>query len=129
MKHLIAKHSFVWSASAVLILSAGCSSSKKDVVDRENMPLDAQEALVQKCYASALAQGKPGEPADEGEVEVSVGVSPGGRVAHASVIRSTMNSKRLEDCVLGVVRESKFGKDPSGRALNTTHVYRFSKSK
>lgn len=111
------------------VLSFGliaCSSSKKkefnDVVDTS---MGAKNEAVQGCFKSALAQGKPGEPANQGEIEVSVNVAPQGTVTSVSVIRSTMNSKKLEDCVQEVVRRASFSKAPDGRVKQFTHTYKF----
>jgi TonB family protein len=109
------------------ILAAGCSSAKsKSYVDSQEKSMGGTtETEVQKCFELAKKQGQPGEPAAQGEIEVSVTVSPGGKVTDARAIRSTMNSKRLEDCVCEVVRRAPFDKPAGGRMNQFTRVYKF----
>lgn len=110
---------------SISIFSACSTAKSKSYTDSQEKALEPTEAEVQKCFESAKKQGQPGEPAASGDIEVSVTVSPTGKVTDVHSIRSSMNSKRLEDCVCEVVRRAKFQKTEGGRNNQFTRVYKF----
>jgi hypothetical protein len=115
-----------WVCVGVTLLVSACSSSsKKSEIETIDQAMESKQESAQKCFKSAQAQGNPGAPVDSGEVELSVNVSPAGLVTYVSAIRSTMNSKYLEDCLIGEIRRIKFPKEEGGRIRQMTRVYKF----
>lgn len=112
--------------SSFIALSACSTSSKsKAQPDSLDQAIEAKRAQFEACHQSALKQDGMNPPAQSGEVEASISLNPKGKVIEASVIRSTMGSKKLEDCVVQVFRRMELPKDTQGRITQTTRVIRF----
>lgn len=67
-------------------------------------------AGIQYCYSNELKR----DPTLRGKMIVAIAVGPDGQVVEATVVRNTVESKKLESCALSQIREWKFPKISSG---------------
>lgn len=77
---------------------------------------------IQRCYEQGLAR----RDSLAGRVEVKWTIAPTGRVSTARQAGSTLGDRKVENCVVGVVKQMKFPK-PSGGPVSVTFPFVFQK--
>lgn len=110
-----------------LVLGVMSCSSKKTATeaDHQESTLGPPQSEADKCYATAKGQSQPGELAESGYVDMSVSISPEGKVIDAHVLQNSTGSKKLSDCLSEMIRRAKFAKPEGGRIHQFTRTYRF----
>lgn len=102
------------SAADVGSVSGAGESGSAPGVYRTNASLLAiiqkYAAGIQYCYSNELKR----DPNLRGKMIVAIAVGPTGQVVEATVVRNTVESKRLESCALAQIREWKFPKISEG---------------
>lgn len=91
-------------------------------MDEINRLLDRKRPTVSRCLTMVVDNG--GLPkGSRGKMTLDITVSTAGRASSVKVIKSTLESKPLEDCVIGKVNEIEFPQIPS--TYQTTYAYAF----
>lgn len=131
-------------ATAAMLCSAGCGGKSKpaseatgeaeaaepsggDVVGPETMDeirrsLDRKRNVVARCLAPAIDAGELPKNA-RGRMTLGFVISTAGRATDLKVIKSSLDSKVLTDCVLERVREIEFPTVPD--PLPWSYTYGF----
>jgi len=84
--------------------------------------LDRKRPTVSRCLTmvvdnQALPKGS------RGKMTLGITISPNGKASSVKVIKDSLDSKPLEDCVIGKVQEIEFPQLPS--QYETTYAYAF----
>jgi hypothetical protein len=91
-------------------------------MDEINRLLDRKRPTVSRCLTMVVDNG--GLPkGSRGKMMLDITVATGGKASSVKVIKSSLESKPLEDCVIGKVNEIEFPQIPS--AYQTTYSYAF----
>lgn len=107
--------------------SEAAEPSSGDVVGPETMDeirrsLDRKRNVVARCLAPAIDGGELPKNA-RGRMTLGFVISPAGRATDLKVIKSSLDSKLLTDCVLERVREIEFPTVPD--PLPWSYTYGF----
>jgi hypothetical protein len=98
-----------------------------DMISPETMEqiersLDRKRRIVSHCLASAVdAKELPKNAA--GKITLEIVISPAGKADTVNVVRATLESKMLTDCVIDRVKEIQFPELP--RPYPTSYTYGF----
>ena len=93
-----------------------------DKMDEINRLLDRKRPTVSRCLTMVVDNG--GLPkGSRGTMTLDITVSTAGKASSVKVIKSSLESKPLEDCVIGKVNEIEFPQIPS--QYQTTYAYAF----
>jgi hypothetical protein len=91
-------------------------------MDEINRLLDRKRPTVSRCLTMVVDNG--GLPkGSRGKMTLDITVGTGGKAKGVNVIKSSLESKPLEDCVIGKVNEIEFPQIPS--EYHTTYSYAF----
>lgn len=91
-------------------------------MDEINRLLDRKRPTVSRCLTMIVDNG--GLPkGSRGKMSLDITVATGGKASSVKVIKSSLESKPLEDCVIGKVNEIEFPQIPS--PYQTTYSYAF----
>lgn len=85
-----------------------------------NRVVQANRAAIKYCYESALQH----EPKLSGAINVAWRIDRGGAVASVRVAKSTMNSAKVEGCVLRQIKRWQFPK-PDGGEVDVVYPFLF----
>ena len=102
-------------------------ASSGDMVPPEKMDevkrsLDRKRTIVSRCLAIAVdAKELPRNSA--GKITLEIVISPSGRADAVKVVRTTLESKMLSDCVIHHVQEIQFPQLP--KPYETSYTYGF----
>lgn len=108
-------------------VEADPNAGEADMVPPEKMEeitqlLDRKQRIMSRCLADAVdAKELPAN--SRGKVTLDIVISPSGKAEKVSVIKATLESKRLEDCVIGHVRQIQFPQLP--KEYPTSYTYAF----
>jgi hypothetical protein len=93
-----------------------------DKMDEINRLLDRKRPTVSRCLTMVVDNG--GLPkGSRGKMTLDITIATGGKASSVKVIKSSLESKPLEDCVIGKVNEIEFPQIPS--QYQTTYAYAF----
>jgi hypothetical protein len=91
-------------------------------MDEVNRSLDRKRTIVSRCLAIAVdAKELPRNSA--GKITLEIVISPSGRADAVKVVRTTLESKMLSDCVIHHVQEIQFPQLP--KPYETSYTYGF----
>lgn len=93
-----------------------------DTMDEIQRSFDRRRTAVSRCLSMAV-DAKELPKASHGKVTLAVTVEPGGKAGEVKVIRASLESKSLEECVIARVREIQFPSVP--QPFPTTYTYGF----
>jgi hypothetical protein len=91
-------------------------------MDEINKTLDRKRPIMSHCLAVAV-DNKELPKNSSGKVTIEIVIAPGGKVETVKIIRATLTSKTLDECVLGHVREIQFPDLP--KPYETSYTYGF----
>jgi hypothetical protein len=91
-------------------------------LDEIHRGLDRKRAIVSRCLAIAI-DNKELPKNSRGKVTLEIVISPAGRAESVKVVRTTLESKMLADCVIGHVQEIVFPQLP--KPYETSYTYGF----
>ena len=91
-------------------------------MDEINRLLDRKRPTVSRCL-TMVVDNKELPKGSRGKMTLGITVTPAGKASPVKVINSTLESKTLEDCVIGKVQEIQFPQIPS--KYETTYSYAF----
>jgi hypothetical protein len=93
-----------------------------DKIDEINRALGRKRAIMSHCLATAV-DNKELPKNSQGKVTVEIVISPSGTADSVKVVRATLQSKMLDDCIIGHVKEISFPQLP--RPFETSYTYGF----
>lgn len=91
-------------------------------MDEINRTLQRKQPTMSRCLAGAVDSGELPRNS-RGKVTLEIVISPAGRADTVKVIRATLESKALDDCIIGHVKEIQFPELP--RSYETSFTYGF----
>lgn len=84
--------------------------------------LDRKRPTVSRCL-TMVVDNKELPKGSRGKMTLEITVSPAGKASSIKVVSTSLESKTLEDCVIGKVQEIQFPEIPS--PYHTTYAYAF----
>ncbi len=91
-------------------------------IDEIEQLLNRKGGLVSRCLAVAV-DNKELPKNSHGKITLDITIQPNGKAEPVKVIKATLESKALEACVVGQVREIQFPQLP--KPYPTSHTYAF----
>ncbi len=91
-------------------------------MDEIEQLLNRKGGLMSRCLAVAV-DNKELPKNSHGKITLDITIQPSGKAEPVKVIKATLQSKALEECVLGHLREIQFPQLP--KAYPTSHTYAF----
>jgi hypothetical protein len=93
-----------------------------ETMDEINRSLDRKRNIVSRCLAIAV-DNKEVPRNSAGKVTLEIVISPSGKAESVKVVRATLESKMLNDCVIHHVRGIQFPELP--KPYETSYTYGF----
>lgn len=93
-----------------------------DKIDEINRQLGRKRAVMSRCLASAVDNKELPKNA-RGKVTVEIVISPSGTADTVKIVRASVESKTLDDCIIGRIKEIAFPQLP--RSFETSYTYGF----
>jgi hypothetical protein len=93
-----------------------------ETMDEIQRVLDRKRQSMSRCLALAVDNRELPRNA-KGKVTVDLVIAPGGKATEVKIVRATIESKSLDDCVVSRVREIQFPEVP--REVPTSYTYGF----
>lgn len=93
-----------------------------DTMDEINRSLERKRRIVSHCLATAV-DNKELPKNSAGKITLEIVISTAGKAETVKVVRATLDSKSLSDCVIGHVRDIQFPTLP--RSYETSYTYGF----
>ncbi|MBA3498808.1 MAG: AgmX/PglI C-terminal domain-containing protein [Myxococcota bacterium] len=84
--------------------------------------LDRKRPTVSRCL-TMVVDNQELPKGSRGKMTLGITISPSGKASKVAVIKSTLESKKLEECVIGKINEIDFPQIPS--QYETTYAYAF----
>jgi hypothetical protein len=105
----------------------GADDNEASMVPPEKMEeitrlLDRKRTIVSRCLAFAV-DNKDLPKNSRGKITLAITISPAGKAEDIKVVKATLESKSLEECVIGHVREIQFPELP--KPYPTSYTYAF----
>jgi hypothetical protein len=100
---------------------AGAAQVAPETMDEINRNLERKRPIVSHCLAMAV-DNKELPRSSRGKVTLEI-VIAGGKAESVKVVRSTLESKSLDDCIIKHVREIQFPALP--KPYETSYTYGF----
>lgn len=91
-------------------------------MDEINRSLERKRQIMAHCLATAVDNKELPRNA-RGKVTVEIVISPNGRAEDVKVVRASLESKTLNDCVISHVKEIQFPELP--KPYETSYTYGF----
>ena len=91
-------------------------------MDEVTRTLDRKRQVMSRCLANAV-DAKELPKNSSGKVTIELVIGTGGKADSVKVVRSTLESKTLTECVISHVKEIEFPELP--RAYETSYTYGF----
>jgi hypothetical protein len=93
-----------------------------ETMDEINRSLDRKRNIVSRCLAIAV-DNKELPRNSAGKITLEIVIAPGGKAESVKVVRATLESKTLADCVIHHVQEIQFPELP--KPYETSYTYGF----
>jgi hypothetical protein len=84
--------------------------------------LDRKRPTVSRCL-TMVVDNQELPKGSRGKMTLGIKIAPNGKASSVTVIKSSLESKKLEECVIGKVNEIDFPQIPS--TYETTYAYAF----
>ena len=91
-------------------------------MDEINRSLDRKRNIVSRCPAIAV-DNKELPRNSSGKITLEIVIAPGGKAESVKVVRATLESKTLSDCVIHHVQDIQFPQLP--KPYETSYTYGF----
>jgi hypothetical protein len=101
---------------------AGNEMVAPEKIDEVNRLLDRKATIMSRCLSIAI-DNKELPKNSRGKITLEIVIAPAGKAESVKIVRSTLESRTLGDCVIGHVREIQFPELP--RPYETSHTYGF----
>jgi hypothetical protein len=93
-----------------------------DKIDEINRQLSRKRAVMSRCLAIAV-DNKELPRNSQGKVTVEIVIAPSGTAGSVHIVRASLQSKMLDDCIIGHIKEIAFPQLP--RSFETSYTYAF----
>jgi outer membrane biosynthesis protein TonB len=93
-----------------------------DTMDEINRSLSRKRQSMSRCLALAI-DNKELPRAAKGKVTVELVIAPSGKADDVKIVRATVESRMLNECVIGRVKEIQFPELP--KPYQTSYTYGF----
>ncbi|HEX3764409.1 MAG TPA: TonB family protein [Kofleriaceae bacterium] len=93
-----------------------------DQIDEINRQLARKRSVMSRCLALAV-DNKELPKNSQGKVTVEIVISPSGTADSVKVVRASLESKMLDDCIIEHIKEIAFPQLP--RPFETSYTYGF----
>ena len=93
-----------------------------DTIDEINRQLSRKREVMSRCLSSAVDNKELPKNA-RGKVTVEIVISPSGTADSVKIVRANLESKILDDCIIGHIKEIAFPQLP--RSFETSYTYGF----
>ena len=93
-----------------------------DKIDEINRQLSRKREVMSRCLSSAVDNKELPKNA-RGKVTVEIVISPSGTADSVKIVRASVQSKTLDDCIIGHIKEIAFPQLP--RSFETSYTYGF----
>ena len=93
-----------------------------DKIDEINRQLSRKREVMSRCLSSAVDNKELPKNA-RGKVTVEIVISPSGTADSVKIVRASLESKILDDCIIGHIKEIAFPQLP--RPFETSYTYGF----
>jgi hypothetical protein len=93
-----------------------------DKIDEINRQLGRKRAVMSRCLSSAVDNKELPKNA-RGKVTAEIVISPSGTADSVKIVRASLESKILDDCIIGHIKEIAFPQLP--RPFETSYTYGF----
>jgi hypothetical protein len=93
-----------------------------DQIDEINRQLGRKRAVMSRCLSTAVDNKELPKNA-RGKVTVEIVISPSGTADSVKIVRANLESKMLDDCIIGHIKEIAFPQLP--RSFETSYTYGF----
>ena len=93
-----------------------------DTMDEIRRDLDRKQRIISHCLATAV-DNKELPKNSSGKVTLEIVIAPSGKAESVKIVRATLESKTLHECVIGHVQEIQFPVLP--RTYETSYTYGF----
>jgi hypothetical protein len=84
--------------------------------------LDRKRPTVSRCL-TMVVDNQELPKGSRGKMTLGIKIAPSGKASSVTVIKSSLESKKLEECVIGKINEIEFPQIPS--TYETTYAYAF----
>jgi hypothetical protein len=100
----------------------GDATVPPDKIDEITHMLERKRSAMSRCLSMAVDNKELPRNA-QGKVTVEIVISPSGTADQVKIVRATVQSKMLEDCVIGHIKEIAFPQLPA--PFETSFTYGF----
>jgi TonB family protein len=91
-------------------------------IDEISRQLSRKRAVMSRCLAIAV-DNKELPKNSHGKVTVEIVISPSGTADSVKIVRASLESKMLDECIIGHIKEIAFPQLP--RSFETSYTYGF----
>jgi len=91
-------------------------------IDEINRQLSRKRAVMSRCLAIAV-DNKELPKNSHGKVTVEIVIAPSGTADSVKIVRASLESKMLDECIIGHIKEIAF--PPLPRSFETSYTYGF----
>jgi hypothetical protein len=102
--------------------ASGGDQVPPEKMDEVNRALDRKRSIMSHCLAQAV-DNKELPKNSKGKVTIELVIGPNGKADSVKVVRATLDSKTLHDCVLSHVKDIQFPELP--KSFETSYTYGF----
>jgi hypothetical protein len=100
----------------------GAGMVPPETMDEIQRRFDRKRPAVSRCLSAAI-DAKELPKSSRGKITLNVVVTPSGQAGDISIVKATLESQRLTDCVIAKVKEIAFPEVP--RPFPTSYTYAF----
>ena len=93
-----------------------------DKLDEINRQLSRKRSVISRCLAIAI-DNKELPRNSQGKVTLEIVISPAGSADTVKIVRASLESKMLDDCIIGHIKEIAFPQLP--QPFETSYTYGF----
>lgn len=91
-------------------------------MDEVNRLLERKRAIMSRCFATAV-DNKELPKNSSGQITLELVIAPGGKADMVKIVRATLESKTLNECVIRHIKDTQFPELP--KPYETSFTYGF----
>jgi hypothetical protein len=91
-------------------------------MDEVNRLLERKRTIMSRCFATAV-DNKELPKNSSGQITLELVIAPGGKADVVKIVRATLESKTLNECVIGHIKNTQFPELP--KPYETSFTYGF----
>lgn len=102
--------------------SSGDTQVPMEKVDEIQRLLDRKQSSMSRCLSFAV-DNKELPPRSRGRATVELSIAPSGKATEVKIVKSTLESKSLSDCIISNIEKIQFPELP--KSFVTSYTYAF----